>query len=551
MAGTAGVPTSLVEMTISCRSLRDTDVFSKSDPVCIIMHRPFGANKWAEYKRTECISNTLNPDFATKILITYNFEVQQHLKFCVYDIDSKNPNLDNHDFLGEFETTLGQLVSSRVLERPLIDKNCSYISCGNIRIITEELSSCREELILQLNGREFENKKWFGSISPFLEFSKANEDGTFTLVHRTEQARKTSTPVWKEFSVPLRSFCSGDYDRNLKVNAKDFVSSGNHKLFGTFHTTVRKLSEGGENTYHVINEEKQKRKGSSYKYSGIVSVNKAHIRQIYTFLDYIKGGTEINAFIAIDFTASNGNPQDSQSLHYINPHAPNQYVRAIQSVADIIEDYDSDKYFPVLGFGARQPPDYTQVSHEFFVNGNPTSPFCYRVQGVIDAYYNCLHRVQLYGPTNFAPIINHVARFAANHRGGDKYFILLMITDGIITDMPMTKEAIVNASNLPLSIIIVGVGNADFNAMEELDGDVIRLSSNGKYAERDIVQFVPFRNFLQGTGDPGSARLRLAKEVLAEVPDQLLSYMKVNNIPPQPSKVQAGVLPPDPTMAAY
>lgn len=65
----------------------------------------------------------------------------------------------------------------------------------------------------------------------------------------------------------------------------------------------------------------------------------------------------------------------------MNPNNPNQYVRAIQSVADIIEDYDSDKYFPVLGFGARQPPDYTQVSHEFFVNGDPSSPFCYKVQG--------------------------------------------------------------------------------------------------------------------------------------------------------------------------
>lgn len=551
MAGTAGTPTSLVEMTISCRSLRDTDVFSKSDPVCIVMYRPFGANKWVEYKRTECISNTLNPEFANKIPITYNFEVQQHLKFCIYDIDSRNPNLDNHDFLGEFETTLGQLVSCRTLEKPLIDKNCSYISCGNIIITSEELSSCREELILQFNGKEFENKKWFGSISPFMEFYKSNEDGSFTLIHRTEQARKTNAPVWKEFSVPLRSFCSGDYDRNLKISVKDFVSSGNHKPFGNFYTTVRKLSGGEDNTYWVINEDKKKRKGNAYKYSGIVSVNKALIRQIYTFLDYIKGGTEINAFIAIDFTASNGNPQDPNSLHHVNPNAPNQYVRAIQAVADIIEDYDSDKYFPVLGFGARQPPDYTQVSHEFFVNGNPSSPFCYRVQGVIEAYFSCLQRVQLYGPTNFAPIINHVAKFAASHRGGDKYFILLMITDGIITDMPMTKEAIVNASGLPLSVIIVGVGNADFSAMEELDGDVVRLSSNGRYAERDIVQFVPFRNFLQGTGDPGSARLRLAKEVLAEVPDQFLSYMKVNNIPPQPTKIhQAGALPPDPTMAA-
>lgn len=225
--------------------------------MCIVMYRPFGANKWAEYKRTECISNTLNPDFATKILITYNFEVQQHLKFCIYDIDSNNPNLNSHDFLGEFETTLGQLVATRTLEKPLTDKNCSFISCGKIILATEELSSCKEELCLQLNGIEFENKKWFGSINPFIEFSKANEDGSFTLVHRTEPARKTCSPVWKEFSIPLRSFCSGDYDRNIRVSVKDHISSGDHKLFGNFYTTVRKLTEDKNATYLVINEEKQ------------------------------------------------------------------------------------------------------------------------------------------------------------------------------------------------------------------------------------------------------------------------------------------------------
>ena len=45
------------------------------------------------------------------------------------------------------------------------------------------------------------------------------------------------------------------------------------------------------------------------------------------------------------------------------------------------------------------------------------------------------------------------------------------------------------ASNLPLSIIIVGVGNADFEAMEELDGDTVRLTApDGRVASRDIVQ---------------------------------------------------------------
>lgn len=66
----------------------------------------------------------------------------------------------------------------------------------------------------------------------------------------------------------------------------------------------------------------------------------------------------------------------------------------------------------------------------------------------------------------------------------------------MITDLDQTRTAIVNASKLPMSIIIVGVGGADFGAMEFLDGDdgVLR-SSSGEPAVRDIVQFVPFRKF--------------------------------------------------------
>lgn len=77
-----------------------------------------------------------------------------------------------------------------------------------------------------------------------------------------------------------------------------------------------------------------------------------------------------------------------------------------------------------------------------------------------------------------------------------QYFILLIITDGEITDLDQTRQAIVNASKLPMSIIIVGVGEADFKAMEFLDGDNGVLKSvTGEPAVRDIVQFVPFQQF--------------------------------------------------------
>merc|ERR1712173_212116 len=116
-------------------------------------------------------------------------------------------------------------------------------------------------------------------------------------------------------------------------------------------------------------------------------------------------------------------------------------------------------------------------------------------------YHNSLHNVQLYGPTNFSPVIRHVANFAEAYKADpSNYFILLIITDGIITDLDETKKSIIAASSLPLSIIIVGVGNEDFSAMDELDSDDELLSHNGRTAKRDIVQFVEMQKFVSGGG---------------------------------------------------
>ena len=60
------------------------------------------------------------------------------------------------------------------------------------------------------------------------------------------------------------------------------------------------------------------------------------------------------------------------------------------------------------------------------------------------------------------------------------YHVLLILTDGAIHDMKETKNIIFKLALHPVSIIIIGVGNADFTMMEELDGDGARLqNSNG------------------------------------------------------------------------
>ena len=99
----------------------------------------------------------------------------------------------------------------------------------------------------------------------------------------------------------------------------------------------------------------------------------------------------------------------------------------------------------------------------------------------------------------------------------------MILTDGIIYDIQQTIDLIVEGSKLPLSIIIIGVGNADFTNMDILDGDKKALiNSKGEIRKRDIVQFVPFNRFKRKNGVNDGEEL--AEEVLKEIPRQIEEY---------------------------
>jgi len=189
--------------------------------------------------------------------------------------------------------------------------------------------------------------------------------------------------------------------------------------------------------------------------------------------------------VGIDFTGSNGAPHLPNSLHYMEPYKPtnkevgsyNSYQKAIISIADIVSNYAKEKVFPAYGFGAESRVGlWSGVSHCFACNGNEQYPECVGIEGIMMAYTDALQNVSLAGPTNFAPIIHKVVERASRDPAavaGKKYFVLLMITDGAISDLNSTIDAIVQASTLPISIIIVGVGSDDFDSMEALDSDKV------------------------------------------------------------------------------
>ncbi|XP_014671442.1 PREDICTED: copine-3-like [Priapulus caudatus] len=523
----SSAPVSKVEIRVKCQNLLDKDVLSKSDPMCCLYQNVQGS--WREIGRTENIQNSLSPQFAKTFLVDYYFEEVQKLRFAVYDIDNTTATVSDDDFLGQMECTLAQVVANTPYTKQLLLEKGQKAGNGQITASAEEMSASKECLILHFRATDLDKKDFFGKSDPFLEFYKQTTWGSWDLVHRTEFIKNTLHPTWKKFQINMATLCSGEPNRPLKVLCHDYDDDGSHDLIGEFKTTAAEMEQAAQKQvqWECINE-KKKAKKRNYKNSGVIYLTSCQKVREYSFLDFIFGGLQMNFTVGIDFTASNGDPLKPGTLHFINPNQPNEYEQATWSVGQVIQDYDSDKMFPALGFGARIPPE-GRVSHEFALNFNPTNPFCAGIEGVLQAYRNCIRQVRLYGPTNIAPIILHAAKFAAavqTQPTASQYFVLLILSDGVITDMNDTRNAIVYASSLPLSIIIVGVGNADFTDMNTLDGDdgILRTTS-GQPVLRDIVQFVPYRKY-------SSNAAFLAKEVLAEVPNQVAGYYKMKGIVP-------------------
>ncbi|KAI3762536.1 hypothetical protein L1987_52966 [Smallanthus sonchifolius] len=492
-----------IELSLSASKLRDLDIMSKSDPMAVVYAKKKGGTL-EEVGRTEVIMNNLNPSWIQKINVVFHFEIVQPLVFQVYDVDTKYHNLStkmqdlkDQDFVGEANCVLSEIMTLR-----------------------------SRSMTLKLHGRNGYDDR-LSKSDPFLRISRIVEAGNPIPMCKTEVVNNNLDPLWKPLCITMQQYVSKD--NPLVIECFDFNSNGNHTFIGKLHTSIQDLenlykANAGANFVFPSSRHKDHEK----VLKGKLFVDGYEEKELYSFLDYISSGFELNFMVAVDFTASNGDPRSPNSLHYIDYSGRlNLYQQAIMEVGEVIQVYDYDKRFPAWGFGGKLYNG--SVSHCFNLNGNAGSFEIEGVQGIMTAYRNALHTVSLHGPTLFGQVVNQAADIAAQSLSTNctKYFVLLIITDGVLTDLQETKDALVRSSDLPLSILIVGVGSADFKQMEILDADTgPRLeSSTGRIATRDIVQFIPMRDVEHGGRS-------MVQALLEELPGQFLTYMRSRDIKP-------------------
>ena len=100
---------------------------------------------------------------------------------------------------------------------------------------------------------------------------------------------------------------------------------------------------------------------------------------------------------------------------------------------------------------------------------------------------------------------------------GRVFHILVIVADGQMEDEGDTAAAIVQASSLPLSIVLVGVGDGPWDIMEDFD-------DNLPARKFDNFQFVNFHSALKDAKNP-EASVALAS--LMEVPSQYQTMLEM------------------------
>ena len=498
-----------VELFLSARNLKDKDTFSKSDPFCIVYLEGQG-QRYVEVGRTVKRKNNLNPNWKETVTLDFFFEQRQNLKFVVYDYDEHSP-----DELGSVFTTLGDIVG----------KGTSILNLsvgGTLIVRAEEIKLSKDSFLLHFRGIKLDKKDTFGKSDAYIILYKSLNQNQWTEVYRTEVIKNTLDPIWHPFELTEHQLCNCDRSKLLRIECYDWDKVGSHDLIGAHELPFSELIDRGRRF-----ELKNPKKTNS---AGTIEITEVILKKNLSFIDYLRCGVQLSLSVAIDFTGSNLDPKNKDSLHHLSEHQWNQYQKAIWEVGGILQAYDNDKFFPVFGFGGI-PKGEQKANHCFPLTGDISNPYVQGVEGILTAYYKALNEVSLSGPTLFHHIINQTIGVVQSTAPHTMYHILLILTDGAIMDMPETIASVVRASSLNMSVIIVGVGNAAFDSMEALDCDKGRLQdSHGHRAIRDIVQFVPFRNF-------GGNPVALAAEVLKEVPSQLTEFMKgIGYIPVVPEQ---------------
>jgi len=372
----------------------------------------------------------------------------------------------------------------------------------------------RDFIALELVGKEIKNvdvAEHGDKSDPFLVFHRFCNN-TYVPIFCTDAIMDNLNPKWERCILSLDDLSGSDPSSPIKIECWDWQEDLRYQFIGEVETTLKELFTKPTLTLQARNP---KTKTGEV----IVKVAKKLIKP--SIVDFLTSEDRFAFVLGVDFSVFNRSPYNLRNLHEIDKFGSSPYLKALTEVSKIMWGQDTDGKIPCFGFGGRPCfPDYTRDKHDSIIplSGNKHKMSILSPEHLIDAYKNARTYIDPMENVNWIDLLKLVRDWATRDQKDKLYYVLVIITAGQVEDLQTTIDLLVEIAHLPISIVLVGVGNHDFSAMEKLDGDKKWLrNSKKKLTKRDIVNFVDFEECAH---DPE----KLMKRILEEFPEQFMSF---------------------------
>jgi len=262
---------------------------------------------------------------------------------------------------------------------------------------------------------------------------------------------------------------------------------------------------------NVPNSEKLIIKAENPNYLNMKSKN------IYTYFDYIKHGINLKCYIGIDFT---------QGTEHGLKIEENQYLQAIAGFRETLFSFVRD--FNVYGYGAKIN-EVNEKPSFFKLNFNDKS--LHGFTQIEKSYKECLNKISFCERDNLSPLIDNIRNLIIQNYELKVYNILFLLISNppVKEDYQKCIDLFVLNTFLPLSVIVVGIGDKEFKEIKHLVSKNRKFSSEGIERARNNVYFVSMKacNFNNEI---------LKNKCLKEIPKQVVEFYKINKTTPDDIK---------------
>lgn len=448
-----------------------------------------------------CLKNNEEVCFSMTKKCEFHFETIQKIEVI---IDKKDPTgKEIYHITGLIK--LSNIVISRegIFKKKLGDKN---------NLATEEFLVIKAEKIRNQDKNSLDLSMKIRSKNPVNYADLKNKFFYLTIANGKKIYKSSAIGNDGKFkNIKLPCFI-------LNPNFSIYFFNLDNKIIGDIETNVEDFS-------NVEECKKPKLQLLLNKKEMVYVFSSSTLIKEYGIFDYLKAGIRLRTSFILDFTNSNGRPGDKNSPHYVYGTEPNIYEKLIINVGDTLKYYNYDNSIYAYGFGSLEGSSYEARTADCINVNLKDNPNIGSIKEFLDVYRECIKKIRFSSHARFAPVIKK----ALSLQDYDPliYNVLILFVNSVPEDLQDTIDEIIHGTYLPLSIVIVGVGDKEYNELRKISGkNLPKYSSKGGEKIRDILHFISLN-------ECGDNEKKFNTFILKEIPKQMIEYYKINLSPPE------------------